>query len=96
MCPDAYVEAAKRAAGGLARYENAAALGGVVAQGAEPRDLRDPLSLPEGFEAQENRAYDADYAVRQPSRTWGANVGSWCWIRHFAVRHSRLWQEIAG
>ena len=65
LCPDAYVEAAKRTAGGLTRYEGAAALSGVVKQGAEPRAVRDALSLPDGFQAQENRAYDADYRVRR-------------------------------
>ena len=63
QCPEAYVEAAKKAAGGLARYENAAALSGVMQQGAEPQAVRGALSLPEGFQAAENRAYDADYTV---------------------------------
>ncbi len=76
-CPEAYVEAAKRAADGLARYENAAALSSIVAQGAEPPGLRDALSLPEGFGAQENRAYDADYAVRPPVPSLGRLCSQW-------------------
>ncbi len=65
QCPDAYVEAAKKAAGGLARYEGAGKLSGVVAQGAESQAVRDALSLPESFQAQENSAYDADFRVRR-------------------------------
>jgi len=72
QCPDAYVEAATKAAGGLARYEGGAALSGVVKQGAEPRGVRDALSLPEGFQAQENRAYDADF------RVWREQLGQAC------------------
>ena len=73
-CPDAYVEAAKRAAGGLARYEAAAALSGIAAQGAETRAVRDALSLPGGFQAQENRAYDSDYRVSRQGRRVAASV----------------------
>ena len=76
QCPEAYVEPAQRAADGLTRYENAAALGGVVAQGTEPPELRDALSLPEGFQAQENPAYDSDFAVRLELRLWGERLAT--------------------
>ena len=79
QCPDAYVEAAKKVAGGLARYEGAAALSGVTAQGAESRAVRDALSLPDGFQAQENRAYDADFRVRRAQSCVGL---SWSTATH--------------
>ena len=61
------MEAANRVAAALARFEGAAALSGFVQQGAEPRTVRDALSMSEGFQAAEIHAYDADYTVRRLS-----------------------------